>query len=230
MKPPVRMGHAVLLGCWVLAGCEEPTMDDVGPPTCIEPGLTPSKAPDIPVTYTNENLDIHVEDGGFLCAGTAKDLDLFVSYVADELGIVSDRRIPVYILNSTSGWCQAGAIGCSKRDGTALAGSPSILHHEIVHSVACEVRFESPATLVEGLAVSFEPFPNSAHGMPSEFADLPRGPGFSYDEAGHFVRWRVIRAVCSSLSPATSPSTSSPTPGSGASTCCASTGPPSTLG
>jgi hypothetical protein len=191
MKPPVCTRHAMYFVWLFTAGCEDHSIDDDkdGPPTCIDPDISPAKAPDIPITYTTERFEIHVGDGHFLCAGTAQDLDQFAGYVADQIRILSDRRIPLYLVDSTSEWCPPQSVGCSRRDGSAVVWSPSALHHEIVHSVACETRFAGPATLTEGLAVSFEPFPNSAQGMPSEFADLPRGPGFSYDEAGHFVRW-----------------------------------------
>ena len=190
MRRPLCTRHAIVLVSFFVLACEEPQHQDPAPRTCLDPDVTPTDTPDVPVTYTTDKLEIHVEEGRFMCAGTAQDLDLFAKYVGEQVGIQSERRVPLFLLDSVEGLCSAKASGCVRRDGTAVVSTLSGLQHEITHSVVCETRFGAPAILAEGLAVSFEPFPNSSQGIPSEFADLPGDPpDFSYSEAGHFVRW-----------------------------------------
>ena len=185
--------HAMVLGVLVISmalACAGE--DDLSTPTevrtCLDPDVATSRVPDWPIVYTTEHLDIHVDDERFLCAGSAIDLQQHVDYVSRELGVEIQRRTPVYLVETTTQWCPEAA-GCLKPDGVVFAGRDAV-HHELTHAVACAARFGGPATLVEGLAVSFEPVENSSKGEPREFSEV-RPDEFTayYLQAGHFVRW-----------------------------------------
>jgi hypothetical protein len=172
-----------------LFGCNsEPDPVPAAPRTCLDPDIEPTEVPDFPLVYETEHLDIHLEEGQFLCAGSALDYDRFVSYVGERIGVDLQRRIPVYIAEWVSEWCST-SFGCTTPDGVVFAKAYAP-YHELGHAVACEKRFGAPALLTEGLAVSFEPLPNESRGNPTEFSEVPRGHfGPYYSLGGHFVRW-----------------------------------------
>jgi hypothetical protein len=158
------------------------------PRTCLDPDIKPSKVPDFPLVYETEHLDIHVEEGSFLCAGSALDFDRFVSYLEGHTGVDVQRRIPVYFTKSVGDWCPVRAAGCVKLDGVVFT-PPYSSQHELVHAVVCEERNNTPAVLAEGLADSFEPLPNDSHGSPTEFSEVRHKDFREYPSAAHFVRW-----------------------------------------
>jgi len=128
-----------------------------------------------------------------LSARTLDELERFVELVSAELGVVLERRIPFYFGFDELAVEHCGWAACTSKNGNVFATSwqPTSSHHELVHGVVCETRFGAPAILAEGLAVAFEPKPNSRRGAPSEFAEIERGSKFTgyYGHAGHFVRW-----------------------------------------
>ena len=81
------------------------------------------------------------------------DYERYVQYVAGELGIEIQRRIPVYALNGVSGYCNAGSAACATRDGVVFAipgtafisraatRSPSMIRS--AHAMACKVAILS---------------------------------------------------------------------------------------
>ncbi|NJK33006.1 MAG: hypothetical protein HC927_11670 [Deltaproteobacteria bacterium] len=175
-----------------LSACATPTEptepDPEEPPTCLDYEEIVSPVPDLPVTYQTEHLDIHVDGERFLCAGSAVDYERFAQYVAAELDIEIQRRVPVYAMRSVSGYCSASG-GCATKDGVVFAKELSA-YHELAHGVACEVRTGAPALLAEGLARSLEPFANDQKGDPTQLSET-RSKDFGpyYYHAGHFVRW-----------------------------------------
>jgi hypothetical protein len=183
-----RLPHAWLFALeFALLGCNgEADPVPVAPRTCLDPDIKPTAVPDFPLVYETEHLDIYVEEGQFLCAGSALDYERFVSYVGEQTGVDIQRRIPVYF----SEWVSAcgTASGCCKPDGVIFA-QPYSSYHELGHGVVCEKRIGVPALFAEGLAVSFEPMPNDWRGSPTELAEVRRGEVLDYPAAGHFVRW-----------------------------------------
>jgi hypothetical protein len=175
------------LGLALLACNSEPDPVPAAPRTCLDPDIEPAEVPDFPLVYETERLDIHLEEGQFLCAGSALDYDRFVSYVGEQIGVDVQRRIPVYIAEWVSEWCSTG-VGCTTPDGVVFAKAYSP-YHEFGHAVACEKRFPAPALLAEGLAVSFEPLPNESRGNPREFSEVRTRDFSDYSSSGHFVRW-----------------------------------------
>ena len=62
------------------------------------------------------------------------------------------------------------------------------MHHELAHTIACQIRSGAPAVLAEGLAVSFESREHHVRGDPQTFAEIDDFAMY-YQPAGHFVRW-----------------------------------------
>jgi hypothetical protein len=185
------MFGAVLLAC----GATEPEHESESEPsssdeivTCVDPDIPQSKAPDFPLTYTTEHLDIFIDEERFMCAGSALEFERFVSYVSERLGIVIQRRIPFYFADFVDEWCPPTARACANYDGKVFA-APRSTYHELVHGVACEARADTPHILAEGLAVSFEPHDNSSRSDPLEFSEVEGKFSLYYSSAGHFVRW-----------------------------------------
>lgn len=182
-----RLHHSLLsvLGL-ALLGCNgEPNPELVAPPrTCLDPDISPTKLPDFPLVYETEHLDIHVEEGEFLCAGSALDYERFVSYMSEQTDVDVQRRIPVYVGEWNAG---CSSTNCTLPDGVVFT-SAYAAHHELGHAVVCEKRVGAPHLLAEGLAVSFEPMPNHSPGNPTAFSEVRRNFR-EYPAAGHFVRW-----------------------------------------
>jgi hypothetical protein len=183
-----RLPHALLLALELaLLGCnDEPIPLPAAPRTCLDPDIKPTTVPDFPLVYETEHLDIHVEEGQFLCAGSALDYDRFVSYVGEQTGVDIQRRIPVYFAEWVGEWCSVGS-ACTQPDGVVFA-KPYSSYHELGHAVACEKRMDTPDMLAEGLAVSFEPTQYVSRGNPTELSEV-RADDLHYPHAGHFVRW-----------------------------------------
>jgi hypothetical protein len=183
-----RLPHALLFALELaLLGCNgEPVPLPAAPRTCLDPDIKPTVVPDFPLVYETEHLDIYVEEGQFLCAGSALDYDRFVSYVGEQTGVDVQRRIPVYFSEWVSA-CGPLAAGCCKDDGVVFA-QPYSSYHELGHAVACEKRVDTPALLAEGLAVSFERTQHVSRGNPTELSEV-RAVDLNYHHAGHFVRW-----------------------------------------
>jgi hypothetical protein len=123
------------------SGCTEPGEPESKPEfhTCLDYEEIISDVPDLPLVYTTEHLDVHVADDRFLCAGSAIDYERHVQYVAAELGIEIQRRIPVYAMRFADAYCPPGTSACVKRDGVVFATAWSV-YHELAHGVACEIR------------------------------------------------------------------------------------------
>lgn len=185
-----------------LVACNEPSTSEPLPdeaPTCLDADVPVSPAPELPLRYQTDHLDIYVDPELFLCAGSAIDYDRHVEYVADqlELDLDPDRRIPVYLTEHVVGYCRPGNAGCVSGDGKVFASS-GLAYHELTHGLACEMRINAAAILAEGLAVAFEPMWISFSDNPPEFAELSINDGFPYySDSGHFIRWLLER-----LSPA----------------------------
>ncbi|PRQ05691.1 hypothetical protein ENSA7_44240 [Enhygromyxa salina] len=174
-----------------MVGCGEPPVvdDNEQPKTCLDADAPATEVPDFPLAHQTENLDIYLQDGQFVCAGTANDYQRFVTFVADELATDIQRRIPLYAVQGGSKWCPGvGHGGCVYTDGVVFA-QPGVTYHELTHAVACEVRSGVPKMLNEGLAVAYEPVPNSIHGEPTLFSEVDGKFYEYYSLAGHFVRW-----------------------------------------
>lgn len=181
------IGHASLGIALFISGCTEPGLPETKPRSCLDYDEIVSEVPDFPIAYTTEHLDVHVADDRFLCAGSVVDYERHVQYVAAQLGIEIQRRVPVYAMNKTGDYCDSSA--CVTRDGVVFATRTSV-YHELAHGVACEIGSGHPAILAEGLARCFEPTPNDQIDTPREFADIhTSGFKYYYDFAGHFVRW-----------------------------------------
>lgn len=167
-------------------GCAEEE-ESASPRTCL--GKEDSNRPDFPLVYETEHLDIYVDDRRFLCAGSAVEYERWVSYVAEQLDMDIQRRIPVYAMQSTTGYCSnPGA--CVTPQGTVYA-LPFAAYHELTHGVACEIRSGAPPLLAEGLAESFEPEPYEGSGVhPEDFAEVHISEfNVHYADAAHFVRF-----------------------------------------
>jgi hypothetical protein len=172
----------------LLACSDEPNLSPDEPRTCLDPAQQ-TVVPDFPLTYETDHIDIYLEEGQFLCAGSAHDYEQFVSYVGAHSGEDIQRRIPVYLAEGVSNWCPEYAGGCTKGDGVIFSRAFST-HHELGHAVICETRFNAPRMLAEGFAVSYEPTANSEVGDPTEFSELHQDDFTAYyGRAGHFVRW-----------------------------------------
>jgi hypothetical protein len=188
--------HALLLvlglaplGCNGDPDNDEPDPVPAAPRTCLDPDTKPSSVPDFPLAYETEHLDIYLDEGQFLCAGSALDYERFVSYVGEQTGVDVQRRIPVYFAEWVSEWCSVGAAACTHPDGVVFA-RPYSSYHELGHAVVCEKRVNTPALLAEGLAVSFQPTQYVSHGNPTEFSEFQGTDFFPYyAKAGYFVRW-----------------------------------------
>jgi hypothetical protein len=180
---------ALLCAIWLPIGsCTKDEPDAVL--TCADfAGET--QRPSIPLTYSTEHLDIHVEDGVMMCAGSAEDWEHFYQYVAHELDITPTQRVPVYLMRVPGKkYCgREHRIGCVKHDGVVFTTYQAV-YHELVHGLACEWRHNSTPFLVEGLAQGFIQLPLSFSAPPAEFVTHGR-EGFSayYGNAAHFVRW-----------------------------------------
>lgn len=171
-----------------LLGCAEPERPESEIVSCLDDDEITSAVPDLPIAYTTEHLDIHVTEDRFLCAGSVIEYERHVQYIADELGIEIQRRIPVYAMRDTGDHCP-GADACVPNDGVVFA-TESTMYHELAHGVACEIRSAGPPILSEGVAVAFEPGANDQMGVPQDFAEIRLGDfGPHYDAAGHFTRW-----------------------------------------
>jgi hypothetical protein len=162
--------------------------------TCADfAGETPR--PNIPLTHSTEHLDIHVDEGIMMCAGSAADWEHFYRYVANELDITPTQRVPVYLVRRPGRHCGiSNARGCVMPDGVVFTAY-DVIYHELVHALACEWRHSSTPFLSEGLATSFEQGPRKSSAHPADFVTHGRA-GFSryYYYAGHFVRWLLDTA------------------------------------
>jgi hypothetical protein len=169
------------------AACAEEGFDP--PPTCADYAGT-TQRPSIPLAHSTEHLDIHVDEGVMMCAGSADDWERFYRYVANKLDITPTQRVPVYLLRvPREEHCgPKPRLGCIKRDGVVFSNYRAI-YHELVHAVACEWRQSGTKFLVEGLATAFEPGPLSYRLHPSEFVTQSPDEFGDYGAAAHFVRW-----------------------------------------
>jgi hypothetical protein len=182
------LGLAITFGTACTDPEPEPEPEPDPPRTCLDFDEIVSDVPDFPLVYETEHLDVHVEPERFLCAGSVIDYERHVQYVANQLGIEIQRRIPVYAMRWASEYCTGNA-ACATRDGVVFA-TPATAYHELAHGVSCEIRTGGPSILAEGLAVSFEPRDNTSLGVPQEFSEIHRSEfGYYYLRAGHFVRW-----------------------------------------
>jgi hypothetical protein len=181
------LGLAITFGTACTEPEPEPETEPDSPRTCLGFDEIVSDVPDFPLVHETEHLDVHVDPERFLCAGSVIDYERHVQYVASQLGIEIQRRIPVYATRGATKYCPASA--CVTRDGVAFL-TPRSAYHELTHAVSCEIRTGGPAILAEGLAVSFELTVNRWADVPREFAEI-RTDEFSpyYSYAGHFVRW-----------------------------------------
>jgi len=169
-----------------VAACATEDDEPPLPRTCADfEGHT--ELPEIPLAYSTEHLDIHVDDGFLMCAGTPGEYDRYYQYVADELSITLTQRVPVFVMRP-GGVCPPNASGCRTRDGAVVA-PPGVTWHELTHAVSCEWRHSSTSALSEGLAVAFEPRPLIHKTNPAEFITAGSSWDLAYDHAGHFVRW-----------------------------------------
>ncbi|NJK30997.1 MAG: hypothetical protein HC927_00535 [Deltaproteobacteria bacterium] len=144
--------------------------------------------PDIPQVYSTEHLDIYVQDGLHICAGSAQDYESFYQYVMGELEIESTRRVPVILVGDLPDECSNPWGGCKTRDGVVFS-QPRFTYHELAHAAACGWRFTSADALTEGLATSFEPDPRTDSEDPSTFITASNYKDVPYEAAAHFVRW-----------------------------------------
>jgi hypothetical protein len=149
-----------------------------------------SERPRVPIARVTEHLEIHA-DGVAVCVGTANEYERHVLFVASQLGLDDLRTdIPVFLYSDPTPEACHGNGGCTMSDGVAH-GNPASMHHELVHSVACELRASTVPALGEGLAVMFEP--HSVSRQPAvplaEFLAAPYPFVEYYGTAGHFMRW-----------------------------------------
>jgi hypothetical protein len=180
-----------LLALAVLApsGCA----DDDGP-TCTDGNVPRSPRPDVPLRRQTEHLDIYAE--GFVCAGTAREFERHIGFVAGQLGLDLRTNIPVYLSDGHPEQCPDSAAGCVHTDG-AVFTTPNASEHELVHSAACELRRNVRPALAEGTAVMFETFLTTQYRAGyqdlHELLDADSPEDLSYQNAGHFARWLYER-------------------------------------
>jgi hypothetical protein len=149
-----------------------------------------TELPDVPITYTTEHLDIHVQDDQMFCAGSAAEYERFFVYMGFEFGVELPERVQVFFLENVGDHCPEGAAGCLTVDGVVFARVGNVAH-EIAHATTCEWRGSTTPYLSEGLAESFEVTPSTNMGDPREFVTARSPSDIDYDEAGHFVRWLI---------------------------------------
>ncbi len=181
----LRASLGLTAGLVVATGCGD---DEWRPATCAD-FQESTEIPDIPLTYSTEHLDIHVDEGRIMCAGTPQEYERFYQYVASELSIDLSQRVPVYVTWPNE-YCTPGSAGCREQDGVVFA-YPGATLHEMTHGLSCEWRFRSAKPWTEGLAVAFEATPLTGKSDPREFVTAPTDEVFyaHYQAAGHFVRW-----------------------------------------
>ena len=93
-------------------GCADEPADE--PLTCLSPEIKATEVPDLPLAIQSEHLDIHLGDARFMCAGTVREYDEFVEFVAGRIGTGINRRIPYYALDSVLEWCDGvSGSGCA---------------------------------------------------------------------------------------------------------------------
>jgi hypothetical protein len=191
MKP--RALSMSLLALLATPGCLDAD-DPREVPTCSGADVRESDRPDVPLRRQTAHLDIH--SAGFVCAGMAAELERHVGFVAAQFEIDLRPNIPVYLLEDRPEQCPSTAVSCVKAGGIVLT-IPRATYHELNHSVACQLRAGNhrPA-LTEGLAVMFDPDPDTRildeddaliEMLESGSSDL------RYANAGHFARWLYER-------------------------------------
>jgi hypothetical protein len=179
----------VLLCLLVPVGCA----DEAGEvPTCADPDVSRSPRPDVPLRRQTPHLDIHSE--GFVCAGTAVELERHADFVSSQFDIDLRAHIPVYLYENSAEPCSSRA-GCVARDG-AVFTTPYATYHQLGRSVACELRRGAWPTMLFGVAAMFEPTPETY--LPSAEKGLlgliePANEKWSDHQSGHFVRWLYER-------------------------------------
>jgi hypothetical protein len=180
----------LMLFLLVPIGCAEEATDAR---TCTDRNMPRSPRPDVPLRRQTEHLDIYSD--GFLCAGMAVEFERHVGFVSSQFGIELRDHIPVYLFEHGPEQCREGLSGCVLPDG-AVFTRPHSIHHELGHSAACELRASARPVLAEGVAVMFDPNPETYRmGEDERFLELIEQPGseLSYANAGHFVRWLYER-------------------------------------
>ncbi|MCA9684851.1 MAG: hypothetical protein KC457_21890 [Myxococcales bacterium] len=169
--------------------CADPAPVPEVPRTCLDNPVDPATVPDVPLAFATEHLDIHLDEGRYLCEGSAIEYERFAQYVAGQLGIEIQRRIPVYLLDSNEGYCDKPSQSCVTPRGVVYSYE-TFIYHELTHGVACEIRTGAPAMLAEGLAVAYDHRSNKYPGVPEDIAEIHTSEfGMYYNDAGHFVRW-----------------------------------------
>lgn len=179
---------------FLLDGCQA---DDVHGPaiqTCTDPDVERTPLPDVPLVRQSEHLDFYSE--AFVCAGTARDLERHVTFVAESVGVDLRKNIPVVFSADSPVQCGGKARGCAMDDGTVFT-MPRAIYHELNHSVACQLRsYTRPKVnaLVEGFAVMYDQSPWVSRkyeniSLLEVFADSTP----SYPTSGHFFRWLLER-------------------------------------
>lgn len=186
------------LASLLINGCQV-DIDDPIISTCVDSDIKMTRLPDVPLVRQSEHLDFYSD--GFVCAGTASELERHVAFVADSMGVNLRMGIPVVLSPDAPAECEGllgpstTISGCSKPDGTVFS-TPESLYHELNHSVACQLRSGQPRVdaLIEGFAVMHDPLPWASE--KSEDLHLTEMFGDStppYPASGHFVRWLVER-------------------------------------
>jgi hypothetical protein len=183
-----------LLFVFSAMGCQ----DEINEPeisTCIDPDVEVTPLPDVPLVRETDHLDLYSH--GFICAGTALELERHVTFVADAVGVDLRTHIPVVFSEGAPTQCQQAngslPIGCAKKDGAVFA-KPYAIYHELNHSVACQLQIGVPRVLAEGFAVMYEPLPWVSRASPdSTLTELLSAPKPWYPTSGHFIRWLLER-------------------------------------
>jgi hypothetical protein len=171
-------------------GCAEETTHA---PTCTDPNVPRSPRPDVPLRRQTEHLDIYSE--GFVCAGMAVELERHVEFASSQFGIDLREHIPVYLFEDRPEPCGGRLDGCVAADG-AVFTTPHSTYHQLGHSAVCELRANARPALAEGVAVMFEPTPETHRmGHDEGWLELIEQPtrDLSDANAGHFVRWLYER-------------------------------------
>jgi hypothetical protein len=193
MKCSIRM---FVLGLLVPVACSDEATDAR---TCTDPDVPQSPRPDVPLLRQTDHLDIYSE--GFVCAGTALELERHVDFVSSQFAIELRDHIPVYLFEHRPEQCPQWAAGCALSDG-AVFTTPHVIHHELGHSAVCQLRIHARPLVMEGLAVMFDPSPETYRMDEDErLLDLIEQPvrGLNYGNAGHFVRWLYERESAEKL-------------------------------
>lgn len=183
--------------CALLVDCgPEPGLEPaVRVKTCTDSDIQKTTLPDTPLARQTEHLDIYSDYS--VCAGTAVELENHAQFIADELGVELRTHIPLVFTDHPPDQCdhsKVTSLGCAHRDGTVF-GIPSTIYHEVGHSVACQLRVYDDAsrTVVEGLAVMFDPDRISFRGPVGYLAEGLESEQGWYEYGGHFMRWYYER-------------------------------------